>query len=70
MSRGLIATAVVTLTVEVRANGSWGSDCKIDQVEKQAAESAIGYLLRQCARDQRVKIVGAPMVTTVMTRSE
>lgn len=63
------ATAIVTLTVEVRANGSWGTDCSVAQVHRQAAESAIGYLnnLARIQGSGRLTIVGKPEVKTVIT---
>jgi hypothetical protein len=59
------AGATVTVTVEISNLGAWGSDCQLDQVYKQAAESAIGKL-RTGMREQDFRIVGNPQVRAVI----
>ena len=65
MGMGHRAGATVTLTVEISNVGAWGSDCQLEQVYKQAAESAIG-MLRTAMRDRDFRIVGTPQVRTVI----
>lgn len=58
------ATARVKVVLEVSVSDSWGEDCKVDQIRRQATESAmriIGNL-----QTQLVKIVGTPEVTAVL----
>lgn len=38
------ATATMTVVLEIEASGSWGEECTIGQVNKQARESALGLL--------------------------
>jgi hypothetical protein len=59
------ADAVATITVEVRNLGSWGTDCSLEQVHRQAAEAAIGYL-RNFDRDSRITVIGQPEIKTVI----
>jgi hypothetical protein len=40
------ATSRVQVTVEIDTGGSWGPDCTIDQIQKQAAEEARSALTR------------------------
>ena len=63
----IIGTAYVTLKVEITGLGAWGPDCRIDQVQKQAADSAIGYV-RNRDLDRRIRIIGNPEVTAVLAR--
>ncbi|WP_454863338.1 hypothetical protein [Pseudomonas hormoni] len=71
MSKPVVRTttnAVVTLTVELSNIGSWGPDCKIDQVYKQAVEEAMGRIRRAFEKDARgVKVVGVPVVKAITT---
>lgn len=62
------ATARVTMTVELRVGGTWGDECDIAQIHKQAAEEAIG-ILRRMKEPQRVApytIIGEPIVRAVL----
>lgn len=72
VGRPVGATAIVTLTVEVRVSDAWGPDCSVAQVHRQAAEAAIGKLRNMIYRagsdnDQCIKLVGTPEVKTVIT---
>lgn len=62
------ATARVTMTVEIQVGGTWGDDCDIAQIHRQAAEEAIG-ILRRMKEPQRVApytIVGESIVRAVL----
>jgi hypothetical protein len=59
------ATARVTLTVEVDVRSSWGGDCTVDQVNRQAAEEAVNYVEQAAAKDRRIRVIGRPVVTVV-----
>ena len=65
------ATARVTLTVEVDIKSTWGDDCKLDQIYKQAAEEAVNSLTQHIYRSGgfggRIKVVGEPNVMCVLT---
>jgi hypothetical protein len=45
--RPVTITAEVTLTIRVKCHDSWGLDCPMSQVLKQAADSACGALNSQ-----------------------
>lgn len=63
--------ARVTLTIEISDVGSWGPDCQMDQVYRQALEAAIGRVRNAFAKDARgVKIIGAPVVQAITTGME
>lgn len=64
------AYARVKLEVEISVNSSWGGDCSIDQVHRQAAEEAIGFIENKVCREAdirlRMKIVGQPIISAVI----
>jgi hypothetical protein len=63
--------ATVTLTIELTNLGSWGPDCMIDQVYRQAREAAIGRINRAFKDDQRsVRILGPVVVKAITTDVE
>lgn len=59
--------ATVTLTVEIQTEDVWGGDCTVGQLYEQAAESAIQDLTRILGLGSRIKIVGEPKVTGILT---
>jgi hypothetical protein len=64
----VVAVARVRLTVEI-VRGSWGADCKLDQVFDQAgreAASAVQNLITAAG----ARVVGEPIVEAVITRKE
>ena len=63
-----LAHARVTLTIEVSVSDTWGDDCKLDQVYRQASASAIGMLQRELPT-ARFRIIGEPKVDTVITEA-
>ncbi|MBV4530957.1 hypothetical protein HU719_006000 [Pseudomonas sp. SWRI107] len=63
--------AKVTITVELTNLGSWGPDCTLDQVYRQAREAAIGRLNR-VFKDHvaTTRILGPVIVEAVTTDLE
>lgn len=62
-----ITKAKVTVVLEIEVDDRWGGDCNIDQVYRQAEQSAIGMVRRwrdsmTPAAKQKVQIVGTPTV--------
>ncbi len=58
------ASATVQVTIEVPTS-SWGPDCTVDQVFRQAREEAIGAvrnMIHKTDNDRRMKIIGEPVV--------
>lgn len=73
MAKPIIRTktgAKVTLTLELTNLGSWGPDCKIDQVYRQALQQAIGRLGKLFEGQRDLKIVGRPVVQAISTDVE
>ncbi|MBC3411326.1 hypothetical protein HU720_08415 [Pseudomonas sp. SWRI51] len=63
--------AKVTLTIELTSLGSWGPDCTLDQVYRQAREAAIGRL-NKVFKDHvaTTRILGPVIVEAVTTDPE
>ena len=69
MSKQINAKARVQITVEVEAS-SWGEDCSIGQLYKQAAETAIGIVRSGMLKQPTLwKLVGEPKVIGVITEA-
>lgn len=63
-------SARVTVTLELTGLGSWGDDCSLSQVYKQAAEAAVGRINRAMTDMGALtgaRLVGEPVVTAVTT---
>lgn len=72
MAKQVKAIARVQVTLELYA-GSWGDDCTVAQMHKQAADSALEQVHRlQTSRPGSVhfKIHGEPKVVGVLTEEE
>ncbi len=63
----MITKATVLLSVEVEASGTWGPECSMEQIIRQASESAIGQIRNSLTR---YRIVGDPAVTTITNAAE
>lgn len=64
------AYATVQITVEVSGVGTWGPECSVDQVHRQATEEAIDKLRRVCQDSRDIRIVGTPAVKCVTTEEQ
>jgi hypothetical protein len=64
-AKPVTAYAVATVTIEVHGLGSWGKDCNLLQVHRQASEEAIGIIRRMDARGQ-IRVVGQPEIKTII----
>ncbi|HAU4333271.1 TPA: hypothetical protein F6W14_27290, partial [Serratia marcescens] len=62
--------AKVTLTLELTNLGSWGPECQINQVYKQALDQAAGKLGRLLNGQSDIRIVGRPIVQAITTDVE
>ncbi len=63
------AKAKVTVMLEVYLNDTWGDECTVAQINKQARASAIG-LLNRAYNGKDVQIVGVPEVTSVLVQDK
>lgn len=74
MTASTNATAKVRLLVEVDVNSSWGKDCGVEQIHKQAADEAQGVIRQMYQKPDeyrnRVRIVGPPEVIAVIVKTE
>lgn len=64
--------ARVKLEVEVPSGSSWGPDCTMAQIQKQAIEGAISTLERALVKEYGggARLVGKPKVTAVLASEE
>ena len=63
-------SARVTLTIELSNLGSWGPDCLIDQVYRQAIEAARARVSRAFSGAHTARIIGTPIVQAITTDME
>ncbi len=66
----ITATARVQILVEVRVPSTWGPECSIGQLHKQAAGEARAKLLVLAADKREFTIVGEPDVVGIITTSD
>lgn len=59
------AVARVTVTLEIDAASSWGDDCTIAQVYKQAADDAVGRVRSLFNERDAMRIVGDVKVNAI-----
>lgn len=73
MAKPIVRTktgAKVTLTLELTNLGSWGPECKIEQVYRQALGQAVGRLGRLFKGESDIRIIGRPVVQAITTDTE
>ena len=64
------ASAVVELTLEVNLVDKWGPDCKIEQLFKQAEDSAKMRVGKMIGQDPNIHIRGKAKVTAILVEEE
>lgn len=67
------STSIVEVTLRIHPSDTWDENCKIDQIRKQAAESAINTLRQSLAGDlqrNKIQIIAEPKVTAVLVTEE
>uniref|UniRef100_A0A6H1ZY58 Uncharacterized protein n=1 Tax=viral metagenome TaxID=1070528 RepID=A0A6H1ZY58_9ZZZZ len=70
MDRIASSRARVEMTIEFELNGgSWGSDCKIDQVFNQATSDAL-HTIRKKMEGISIRIIGEPKITAIMVENK
>ncbi len=71
MEKQIKAKARVQMTVEVDAGAPWGAECTIEQMYKQAAESARTNLINALKPGEhgRVHLVGEPKIIGIITEA-
>jgi len=64
------ASAQVTLTLVVDSAGSWGSDCTVEQIHKQASEDVISQVESMVNKSSlKAKIISAEVAAVLAARS-
>jgi len=66
-----IASARVTVTLQVDADGTWGDDCTLKQMHDQAGENAVQqvrFMLQEHRGHAGMVIVGEPSVELISAR--
>lgn len=63
----MITKAKVTLTVEVTVNSTWGAECSVQQIFKQAREEAIAMVKRDV---KNCAVIGEPNVIAMTNTAE
>lgn len=63
------ARAIATVKLEITVDSSWGDDCPVKQIYKQASDSVLielGNLIgdKLC----RIRIVGDPIIESIITK--
>lgn len=61
--------ATVTMTIQVSNLGSWGPDCQMDQIYRQALSEAKNRVLK-ALNYRDIKFVGEPVVRAITTDME
>ena len=76
---GITVRARVTLTVEIDLDDRWGNGCSIEQIQKQAAESARAQVarafedkhdLKEGARRVKGRVIGDVRVVAILAEEE
>lgn len=72
MSKRVVASAEVVVTLRISADGRWGPECSLDQIHKQAKEDVRNKLERmaEAVRGSDIKIVRWDNIETVSTESK
>ncbi len=62
------ATSRVQVTVEIDTGGSWGAECTVEQIQKQATDAARSALMKGLVLD--LQKMGSDTKTTARIMSE
>ena len=66
----MTASAKCIVTVEISNLGSWGDDCKLDQIREQARDTAINKILKSVEYRRDFRIIGNPKVTAILVHDD
>lgn len=72
MSNKVGAVARVQIIVEFPVNSTWGEDCPLSQIHKQASEEVLGMIAEGAQRHHMYphKIIGEPIVKCIIAERE
>ena len=71
--RQVVARARVKMTIDLEADGTWGNDCSLAQILKQAEHETVEKVYRLVSGAHprhKLAIVGKPVVTAVIAREK
>ncbi len=64
------ATARVRVELDVFLSDTWGKDCTVEQIMKQAKDSACGYVEKTIRDKPRIERVGPVRVTAIFVEED
>ena len=67
MANRVRAVAEVEVTLRIESGSSWGDDCSLNQVHKQAVEGALGKLRKATQASRDFKLSGPIKVIRVQS---
>lgn len=69
MDKRTTASARLEVVIDIPASGSWGSDCSLDQIYRQASEETRIHLSNILYKEfgSTAKIIGEPKIRAVIT---
>jgi hypothetical protein len=59
------ASAIVTLKIQVTLNQGWGDECTVEQVKKQARDSALRKVGQWIEKREDIKLISEPEVAAI-----
>lgn len=65
-----ITRAEVTITITVDVGSSWGEDCKLEQVYKQASQEAVSKIFKLIENQQCIHLIGITKVKAITTERD
>lgn len=67
MTKTVRAFAQVEVTLLIATGSTWGGDCSVDQVHRQAVEDALSKLSRATNGTRDFQVIGKPKVVRVQS---
>ena len=61
-------TATARIEIEISCSSSWGPDCTMEQVHKQATEAAQDAI-RELFQSERFRVTGSPVILAINTKT-
>lgn len=61
--------AEIHVKLKIAVTDSWGDDCTVAQIKKQALDSANGILRGHLIRYSKIRISSEPELTTIIYKS-
>ena len=61
-------TATAKIEIEISCSSSWGPDCTMEQVHKQATDAAQNAITKLCQSD-RLRVIGRPVIVAINTKT-